>query len=60
MPHGARIQVRAWLPSLVTGDDPPVLIEVIVGDHRSGERIRVDLSIPQARSLAMALVLGTP
>lgn len=45
----ARLALRLWRPrSLGAITNIPVLLELVVGDHDGGMRLRVDLSLGQA------------
>ena len=52
MATSARLQLRLWQAAAHAA---PVLLELVVGDHDYGERLRVDLSLRQADALRRAL-----
>jgi hypothetical protein len=58
----SRVQVRTWAPGTVAWADgePPVFVEVVAGDHRSGQCSRIDLTARQARALVGKLSASIP
>ena len=56
-PSTSRVALRLWTPA--AGE--PAFVELAVGDHATGQRLRVDLSIVQAariRQLLSAILLA--
>ena len=51
----ARVQLRLWRPTEDLVTNAPTYIEVIVGDHDQAQRLRTDLSLPQADLLRLFL-----
>jgi hypothetical protein len=51
----ARLRLRVWSP-LDDPDGPAVLIELVAGDRDTGQRLRLDLSVPQLDRLRQVLL----